>query len=119
MLSIGAVTLIPVALNDEIAAGDDLADKLGSVLRHQKQRLRSGDILVIKHKIVSKAEGQIVRLTDRINHLTQHLSSNGKDHSSRRGLLAMVARRRKLLDYLKRTEESRYTNILKALKLRR
>ena len=64
MPSIGAVTLIPVALNDEIAAGDDLADKLGSVLRHQKQRLRSGDILVIKHKIVSKAEGQIVRLTD-------------------------------------------------------
>jgi small subunit ribosomal protein S15 len=73
----------------------------------------------INEKDTGSADVQIVRLTDRINHLTQHLSSNDKDNSSRRGLLAMVARRRKLLDYLKRTEESRYTNIIKALKLRR
>lgn len=73
----------------------------------------------INEKDTGSADVQIVRLTDRINHLTQHLSTNGKDHHSRRGLLAMVARRRKLLDYLKRTEESRYTNIIKALKLRR
>jgi small subunit ribosomal protein S15 len=73
----------------------------------------------INEKDTGSADVQIVRLTDRINHLTQHLSTNDKDHSSRRGLLAMVARRRKLLDYLKRTEESRYTNIIKALKLRR
>lgn len=73
----------------------------------------------INEKDTGSADVQIVRLTDRINHLTQHLSTNDKDHHSRRGLLAMVARRRKLLDYLKRTEESRYTNIIKALKLRR
>jgi small subunit ribosomal protein S15 len=73
----------------------------------------------INEKDTGSADVQIVRLTDRINHLTQHLSTNDKDHSSRRGLLAMVARLRKLLDYLKRTEESRYNNLIKALKLRR
>jgi small subunit ribosomal protein S15 len=73
----------------------------------------------INEKDTGSADVQIVRLTDRINHLTQHLSTNDKDHSSRRGLLAMVARRRKLLDYLKRTEESRYNKVIKALKLRR
>jgi small subunit ribosomal protein S15 len=70
-------------------------------------------------KDTGSADVQIVRLTDRINHLTQHISSNEKDHSSRRGLLKMVARRRKLLDYLRDTEEKRYQSILKALKLRR
>lgn len=62
MPSIGKATLIPVALSEEIVAGDNLADKLVFAVGHQKQKLRSGDILVIKHKIVSKAEGQIVRL---------------------------------------------------------
>ena len=73
----------------------------------------------INEKDTGSADVQIVRLTDRINHLTQHLSTNDKDNGSRRGLLAMVARRRKLLDYLKRNEESRYSSIIKALKLRR
>ena len=62
---------------------------------------------------------QIARLTERINHLTEHLASHKKDISSRRGLLKLVARRRKLLDYLKETENDRYQNLLKALKLRR
>ncbi len=73
----------------------------------------------LHEKDTGSADVQIARLTDRINHLTQHLGANTKDHSSRRGLLQMVARRRKLLDYLKNTEEPRYTSILKALKLRR
>jgi coenzyme F420-0:L-glutamate ligase / coenzyme F420-1:gamma-L-glutamate ligase len=64
MAPVGTVTLIPVALHEEISAGDDLADKLGSALRHQRVRLRTGDVLVIKHKIVSKAEGCIVSLRD-------------------------------------------------------
>lgn len=70
-------------------------------------------------KDTGSADVQVARLTDRINHLTKHLSSNAKDHSSRRGLLQMVARRRKLLDYLKDTEEGRYQNLIKGLKLRR
>lgn len=73
----------------------------------------------LHEKDTGSADVQIARLTDRINHLTQHLSTNSKDHSSRRGLLQMVARRRKLLDYLKVTEEGRYSSLLKALKLRR
>lgn len=73
----------------------------------------------LHEKDTGSADVQVARLTDRINHLTQHLSKNFKDHSSRRGLLQMVARRRKLLDYLKSTEESRYQSLLKGLKLRR
>lgn len=73
----------------------------------------------LHEKDTGSADVQIARLTDRINHLTQHLATNAKDHSSRRGLLQMVARRRKLLDYLKVTEEGRYNSLLKALKLRR
>lgn len=73
----------------------------------------------IHGKDTGSADVQIVRLTNRINHLTEHLGTHSKDHHSRRGLLMMVARRRKLLDYLKRTEESRYNSILQALKLRR
>ena len=73
----------------------------------------------LHEKDTGSADVQVVRLTERINHLTQHLGTNSKDHSSRRGLLKMVARRRKLLDYLRDTEEKRYQSLLKALKLRR
>ena len=65
------------------------------------------------------ADVQVVRLTDRINYLTGHLSSHSKDHSTRRGLLRMVARRRKLLDYLRATEEPRYKSLIASLGLRR
>ena len=58
-----AISIIPVPLAAEIAPGDDLVEKLRSALRYQKLSLKSGDILVIKHKIVSKAEGQVVPLT--------------------------------------------------------
>ena len=54
--------VIPVSFNGEIYAGDDLVEKLRSALRHHRLSLRNTDILVIKHKIVSKAEGRIVRL---------------------------------------------------------
>ena len=65
------------------------------------------------------ADVQIARLTDRITHLTDHMSANKKDLSSRRGLLRLVARRRKLLDYLARTDHERYQKVLAALGLRR
>lgn len=79
------------------------------------------DVKPFQHheKDTGSADVQIVRLTARISHLTKHLGINAKDHASRRGLLQMVARRRKLLDYLKENEESRYQSLLKALKLRR
>ncbi len=64
------------------------------------------------------ADVQIALLTQRINHLTDHLQQNKKDHSSRRGLLMMVGQRRRLLDYLHTTDVTRYQAITKKLKLR-
>jgi small subunit ribosomal protein S15 len=64
------------------------------------------------------ADVQIALLTQRINHLTEHLQKNKKDHSSRRGLLMMVGQRRRLLDYLQNTDVSRYQTVTKKLKLR-
>jgi len=65
------------------------------------------------------ADVQIALLTQRINHLTDHLQKNAKDHSSRRGLLMMVGQRRRLLDYLQTTDLSRYQSVTKKLKLRK
>ena len=65
------------------------------------------------------ADVQVALLTQRINHLTDHLQKNVKDHSSRRGLLMMVGQRRRLLDYLQTTDVSRYQTVTKKLKLRK
>ena len=70
-------------------------------------------------KDTGSADVQIALLTQRINHLTEHFKAHAKDHSSRRGLLKMVAKRRSLLDYLKRTQSERYKTILEKLNLRK
>jgi small subunit ribosomal protein S15 len=64
-------------------------------------------------------EVQIALLTARINHLTSHLRDHRKDYHSRRGLIKMTSRRRKLLDYLKRHDLDKYTEIIQKLNLRR
>ncbi len=64
-------------------------------------------------------EVQVALLTERINQLTGHFKSHKKDHHSRRGLLAMVSRRRKLLDYLKRKNTGSYSDLISRLGLRR
>jgi len=64
-------------------------------------------------------EVQIALLSSRIAHLTEHLRTHRKDFHSRRGLLQMTSRRRKLLDYLKQREYTRYEAIIEKLKLRR
>jgi small subunit ribosomal protein S15 len=69
-------------------------------------------------KDTGSADVQVALLTERINHLTQHLQTAKKDHSSRRGLLLMVGQRRRLLDYLQSTDVSRYQTVTKKLKLR-
>lgn len=63
MTQVAAVALIPVPFPNEIRPGDDLGEKLARALRNQELSLRSGDILVVKHKVVSKAEGQVVELS--------------------------------------------------------
>ena len=64
-------------------------------------------------------EVQVALLTQRINHLTEHLKLNKKDHHSRRGLLLMVGQRRGLLDYLKKTDIERYRELIAKLGLRK
>ena len=65
------------------------------------------------------AEVQIALLTERINHLNEHLKTNKKDNHSRRGLLQMVGRRRALLDYLKKNDLESYRAIIAQLELRK
>ena len=64
-------------------------------------------------------EVQVALLTERINHLTEHLKTHTKDHHSRRGLLMMVGRRRRLLDYLRAQDVERYRAVIAQLGLRR
>ena len=65
------------------------------------------------------AEVQVAILSERIANLTEHFKTHKKDNHSRRGLLMMVAQRRKLLDYLKGKDEARYTDLIGKLGLRR
>ncbi|MDP3446348.1 MAG: 30S ribosomal protein S15 [Ignavibacteria bacterium] len=66
-----------------------------------------------------KPEVQIAILTERINQLTSHFEGHKKDHSSRRGLMQMVGKRRRLLDYLIRKDIARYRTIIKELNIRK
>ena len=65
------------------------------------------------------AEVQIAIITRKINLLTEHLKENKRDHSSRRGLMMMVSRRRGLLDFLKDREPQRYVDVIQALGIRK
>ena len=66
-----------------------------------------------------RTEVQVALLTERINELTQHLRAHGKDHHSRRGLLMLVGRRRRFLNYLQRSDLERYRALIRELGLRR
>ena len=72
-----------------------------------------------KNTDTGSPEVQIALLTDRINHLTEHLKVHKKDHHSRRGLLMLVGRRRRLLDYLRHNDVERYRALIAKLGLRR
>ncbi len=82
-----------------------------------------------KHELVAKfgdtdtdtgkTEVQVALLTERINWLTDHLRTHGKDHHSRRGLLMLVGRRRRLLNYLQASDLERYRTVIRELGLRR
>jgi small subunit ribosomal protein S15 len=64
-------------------------------------------------------EVQIALLSNRITYLTEHFKTHAKDHHSRRGLLKLVGRRRRLLDYLKKTDQDRYRTIIDKLGIRK
>lgn len=85
-----------------------LPDKQATIRRFGKNEADTGS-----------AEVQIALLTDRINHLTEHLKVHKKDHHSRRGLLMLVGKRRRFLDYLKDNDVERYRSLIAELGLRR
>ena len=88
-----------------------------SLTKERKQQLivdyRRGD------EDTGSAEVQIAILTTRVGELTEHLRMHSKDFASRRGLLRMVSRRRRLLDYLKSVEPQRYLDVIQRLEIRK
>lgn len=73
----------------------------------------------LHEKDTGSPEVQVAILSNRINMLTEHFKTHKKDHHSRRGLLKLVGQRRRLLNYLRRTDEKRYMSIIKDLGLRK
>ena len=73
----------------------------------------------LKQGDTGSPEVQVALLTNRITYLTEHFKANKKDNHSRRGLLAMVSQRRRLLDYLKSKDVSRYQTLIERLSLRK
>ena len=88
-----------------------------SITAEEKARVMSE--FATKKGDTGSPEVQVAILTSRINTLTEHFKTHKKDNHSRRGLLKMVALRRKLLDYVKGIEESRYQDLIKRLGIRR
>lgn len=77
------------------------------------------DRFKLHDKDTGSPEVQVAILSNRINYLTEHFKTHKKDHHSRRGLLKLVGQRRRLLNYLRRTDVQRYQNIIKELGLRK
>lgn len=88
-----------------------------SITAERKQELVKE--YAIKNGDTGSPEVQVAVLTERIINLTEHLKMHKKDHHSRRGLLVMVGKRRRLLDYTKKKAQSRYADLIKRLGLRR
>ena len=88
-----------------------------SITAERKQELIKE--FAIKKDDTGSPEVQVAILTERIVNLTGHLKTHKKDFHSRRGLLKMVGQRRRLLDYVKRKQVTRYEDLIKRLKLRR
>ncbi len=88
-----------------------------SITAEKKQQLIADN--ATKKGDTGSPEVQVAILTERINNLSTHMQANKKDFSSRRGLLKLVATRRKLLDYLKRKNEGAYAALIEKLGIRR
>jgi small subunit ribosomal protein S15 len=93
-------------------------EKTGSVLaREQKKTLI--DQYRTHATDTGSPEVQIAILSERIGQLTEHFKTHAKDHASRRGLLMLVSKRRRLLDYLKKYDSERYQNVIQKLGIRK
>ncbi|NCA93615.1 MAG: 30S ribosomal protein S15 [Candidatus Moranbacteria bacterium] len=83
-----------------------------------KQKVKATKDVKRHNNDTGSSEYQIALFTEKIKKLTAHLKKNSKDFHSRRGLLKMVSKRKKLMDYLKRTDEKNYKNTIKKLGLK-
>lgn len=90
-----------------------------ALYRDQASKSEAIEKFATKKGDTGSPEVQVAILTNRINYLSEHMQQHKKDVHSRRGLLAMVAKRRKLLDYLKKKDEGRYQALIKELGIRR
>ena len=88
-----------------------------SITPERKQAVMSD--FATKSDDTGSPEVQVAVLTERIGNLTEHLKTHKRDFASRRGLLMMVGRRRRLLDYLRRKDQTRYQTVIERLGLRR
>jgi small subunit ribosomal protein S15 len=96
------------AVSQETGMAVTTAEKAKIIQAHQRKAVDTGS-----------PEVQVALLTARINGLTDHFKTHVKDHHSRRGLLKMVSQRRKMLDYLKRTDADNYRTLIEQLGLRK
>ncbi len=84
-----------------------------------KEKLEVINKYQLHEKDTGSSEVQIAIMTERITHLTGHLREHAKDHNSRRGLLKLVSKRRKLLDYLRKCSEEKYKQLIETLNIRK
>jgi small subunit ribosomal protein S15 len=94
---------------DKMAANTALTEKKAAIVK--KFARATGD--------TGSPEVQVALLTDHINELNKHFASHKKDHHSKRGLLKMIGQRRRLLNYLRGSDPTRYTKLISALELRK
>lgn len=98
-------------------ADDEAIETAMSITQERKRDVMQD--FATKTNDTGSPEVQVAVLSERITNLTEHLKTHKKDFASRRGLLMMVGRRRRLLDYLRRKEQSRYQTLIERLGLRR
>ncbi len=92
---------------------------MGETLISHQTKLQTIEAHRVHETDTGSSEVQVALLTERINGLSEHFKLHKKDHHSRRGLLELVSQRRRLLDYLRRTDSNRYQALIERLGLRR
>lgn len=96
-----------------------ICDTIITMALSPKEKAKIVEKFRVHEKDTGSSEVQIALLTEEITRLTEHLKKHAKDYHSRRGLLGMVAQRKKLLDYLKETNMRKYNRVIKKLGLKR
>jgi len=109
--------LLLTGISAQVSTSSNFKERWMSITASKKKQLI--EKFATKQTDTGSSEVQVALLTSRIVTLTEHFKVHKKDNHGRRGLLRMVAKRRKLLDYLKRKDEGRYKDLITQLELRR